>query len=791
MIVHHLKSILRQFRRYKFYTGLNVLGLSSGLTICLLIGVYVVHELDYDRFHVDTERIFRLVVKTDFYGEKTIAVISEKAGPVLLEDYPELQNVVRVKHRRQVVLKVDNQLTSIDDAIYADRDFFKLFSFSILSGDPARAIARPGTVVLTRQLAFQLFGDIDPMGRICQIDHKSYEVTGVVDNPPSTSHLQFSLVASMATLEPGLRYNDWTRFAMSTYLKFLPDADIESFKRKILCLSGTAQKPDPGWQEYHLQSIYNIHLEPEIMWDNSTHMDQKMLMIWLLLGAGVLAMAVINYINLSTARIASRVPEVGVRKVLGAKQSNLTQHFLTESLVITLCAFIISLIAAWFMLPVLQQVSGVAVNFSRFFQPLNLFLMAVLWLFTGFAAGCYPAMVLTAFTPISALKYRMDSKRSSALRKILVVVQFALTIILVISTLIIHSQLKYMRERPLGFDKYQKLILPFPYEGGSRFDPLAVKSAFMELAAIKGATLSRGVPGYDMDYASGMRVDQSDGDNRIRIYHMEVDKDFTLIYKLQRVAGTIAGPDVGVAPEQGIFVNEALVKAMGWTTSNDAVGQYLKTGHFSVPVVIAGVFKDFHFAGLQQEIDPVIMAYWPEMTSVLTLQVDIEALQDIRHLLENIWKNHFPAYPYPAFFLDANFNSYYDKEEKVGQALTGVSILGILIAGMGLLGLAAFLTSSRKKEIGIRKVLGASSYQVTWLLSREFFRWVAVANVAAWPLAWWLMRKWLNGFAYRTSVTVTPFIIASCMALSIALLAVSFLTWRSATANPSVSIDSL
>lgn len=784
MLRQHLKSILRHLLRHRLHSVLNILGLAAGLSVCLVIGLFVLNEVDFDRFHAEGERIFRLVNEAEFYGLKTLAPTSEKAGPLLRRTYPEVETVVRLSRADGRIIGLGDRLIKSDHVLYADEDFFRLFSFPLFAGDPDRVLVRPHTAVLTRSMAGNLFGDKQALGETFTIDREMFEVTGIAADPPSATHLGFAVVASMATLEPELSYNDWTRFSMFTYVRLRSGTDVSAFEARIRDFSGQTKRVPDRPLHFKLQPLHRIHMEPGLMWDRQTAADPRMLALWSILGLAVLAMAVINFVNLSTARAASRAHEVGMRKLLGASRHRLAMRFLLESLFLSLLGLAAAGLFARMLLPLLHRISGTAPEFSRLFRGESLLFLAALWLITGLAAGAYPAAVMTVFPPLAATKQRMGPRRGHAFRSVLVIVQFGLTIALLVSTFVLRGQIDYMRSRPLGFEPKQKIILPLPFKALKDRDRPAIKSAFASHPAVEGAALSRGVPGRNMDYAGGRKAESPEDSPRVRIYHMHVDEDFRRLYGIERIAGSGPGPDERISPGQGVFVNQALVRAMGWADPEEAVGRHLRTGHFSRPVLIAGVVRDFHFTGLQEAVGAVMMTYQPQSANTLTLQADTARLAELRPFLERTWRRQFPDFPLEMFFLNEDFNRHYRREENVGRALGGFSLLGVLIACLGLLGLAAFLTEQRTREVGIRKVLGASAPNVVWLLSSDFLKWVAAANLLAWPLAWWAMRRWLDGFAFRLKLTPAPFAAAAALTLLVAAATVSFQTLRAAQRDP-------
>jgi len=782
MLPVQFRAAFRHLAKKRFHTTVSLLSLTLGLSVCLLVGLIVFHEMSYDRFHVAGDRIFRVTVETDFYGKKTLAPTSEKVGPALVASFPELASVVRLKRVPRAVVGANREVMRQEQAFYADSQFFGLFTFPLLAGDPDRALTRPGTVVLTASQATRLFGCTDVLGRCITLNGQSMEITGVAEDPPRKGHLQFQILASMATLEPSMRYNDWTAYSSMTYVKLRSDADIALLSQKVKGLSGNHR------QAYGFQPLHRIHLEAHLMWDWFPAAKLSTLWLWGLLAVVVLMLSILNYVNLSTAGASARAPDVAMHKVLGARRCQLVMRFMAETLIMVSMGLLLALLLVCLALPAVRELTGLRISFLLILKPLRLAGVLGLGVVTGGVAGVYPAVMLMRHSVTGLIKRERRAVQGGALRRVLVVAQFGITIALLSSLLMMRHQIQYMRQQPLGFEMRQRLVLPLPESMQQGGDVIALKAECAAVAGVKGATLSRGVPGFPMDYASGNRADAPAGAKRMRIYHQEIDKDFLALYGLKRIAGTLPGPEHGVAPESGVLVNEALVRSLGWPSPEAAVGQRLCTGHFEEGVPIVGVIQDFHFTGLQSEIGPMVLAFWPEMTRFLTLQYVQDSPASVIPALKKIWEEHFPSQPFRYYILKQKFNNYYKQEESMARAMAVYAALAMVIALLGLLGLTVFLTAQRTKEVGIRKVLGASRLTVLWLLSRDYLNSVVLANVLAWPLAWFAVSRWMTLFASRAGVAVGPFVVAGLASLLIAWLGVSLVVWRAVCANPATII---
>ncbi|MCJ7580810.1 MAG: FtsX-like permease family protein, partial [Candidatus Aminicenantes bacterium] len=539
---------------------------------------------------------------------------------------------------------------------------------------------------------------------------------------------------------------------------------------------------------YSLQPLAGIHLNSHIRYETEPSGNPVNLYIFFFVGLFILIIACLNFMNLSTARSASRGKEVGLRKVVGAQKRQLISQFMGESLFIGILSLGLALLTAWMVIPLLNRLSGISLNFEEIFSPLILIMIFAGVVLVGIVSGFYPALVLSSFRPAQTLKGLMNAgSRNYTLRNVLVVVQFSISVFLIIGTLFMFKQFNFMKDQHLGFDKEQKLVLPL--RGGIDIQEnfRDIKNVFSNHPTINGVTISSSVPGRPVSNYGVKLVGEEDEKNQ-SMFHAYFDPDFIPIYGIELLSGRAFQEEMSTDFMGTFLINEAAVKAFGWTSPEEALGKRIQTGHGGRINPIIGVTKDFHYRGLQSAVEPLVMEYLPWTFRYITLSIDISNLKETMSFAESQWKTVFPNNPFESFFLDTDFDLQYRGDEQVGQIFSVFTVLGLFIACLGLLGLASFTTESRTKEIGIRKVLGASVPGIAMMLSKQFTKWVLVANCIAWPLAYYFLHQWMKSFAYSAKLGILTFLVSGILVLFLALVTVSFQTIRAATANPSDSL---
>ncbi|MFC1564750.1 FtsX-like permease family protein, partial [candidate division KSB1 bacterium] len=665
---------------------------------------------------------------------------------------------------------------------------FDMFSIPVIRGSHDAIVTRPFTIALTESMVEKYFGNDDPIGKIINANQTDYEITAVIKDPQRNTHMKYNFIASM-DLDAGNKWRreGWTLTVFYTYLKLRPEVDIISLENDI----NTILKSKPGqlgdeWY-YFLQPVKDLHLKSDLLYEFQPPGNPKYLYIFSIIGIFILLIAAVNFINLTTARSTSRAKEVGMRKVIGARKKQLIRQFLGESMMISLIAVIFAFCLVWLFLPMLSGLTGIEYINKDLINSVVIGGLLIIACVIGIGAGIYPAFLLSGFRPVMTLKGIFRTTGGIELRKYLVVFQFAISVLLIISTLIVYYQLSFMKNTYLGFDKEQKLVIPVRFTDDNH---ASVKNEFLQHNNITGATASYTVPGRG-NQTLGVTLEGGSRPMGAVFYQLTVDYDFISEYNLEITEGKGFVKDKTGDPSKVCMVNETGVKLLGFDNDADIIGRIIRVGSFSNFLRIIGVLNDFHYRGLQQKIDPLVFVL-PQSEygglRTLTLTVDTQNLPETLEFVENKWKdlNLGPIFSYS--FLDEEFDSLYRTEERVGQIFSTFTALGLFIAFLGLFGLALFTAEQRTKEIGIRKTLGATIMSIIQLLTKEFVKWVAVGIIIAFPAAYFAMDLWLQNFAYRIEIGWLPFAASAALAILLSIITVSFHAIKSATANP---VDSL
>jgi len=789
MLKNYFKVAFRTLRKQKLYGAINVVGLGLGIACCVLIAAYVWDETRYDRFHDNADRIQRLRVERFAAdgSEELTAMASPPMAPAALETFPEIETMVRIRKAGSVFVQHGETRLYESGAIWADSTFFEVFDgFRLLRGNPATALAEPYTVVLTASTVQRYFGDADPMGATIEFDGLDLTVSGVVADPPPTSHFSFDFIGSFATQiseRSPSAFSNWWNLGYYTYLLLHPEADADALAADIHELPRLYipdQEDDSGYRQFlYLQPLTAIHLTSHFAGEFET--NGRMAYVWAFgaIALFILLLAVINFMNLATARAAERAGEVGMRKTLGAGRGQLAFQFLGESVLYALAALVVALALIQLAVPLFNTLAGkaVAVSYASWLLPgLVAFALVV-----GLLAGSYPAFVLSGFEPVAVLKGQRTPKGHGArLRKGLVVFQFAVSIVLVVGALVVGQQLRYMQSQNLGFDKERLVAVSF--EGAESVESSlgAFRDALVETPAIRSVTFSNAVPGRPMPTNVIAREPGMTEAGQTFIV-LPIEYDFVETYGLELTAGRSFDP--ARVDTSSFILNETALRRLGFASPQEALGVEL-TRQFGDTRTVVGVVEDFHIAGLQEPIRPVVLYLRPAWCDYATLNVRTEDLPAALAGLQTAWNRFAPDRPLDYFFLDQDFAGQYEAEQRVASVVRLFTGLALVIACLGLLGLVAFTTQQRTKEIGVRKVLGASVGSVVALLSKDFVKLVLAGFVLAAPFAWFAMERWLDGFAYRTDLGPGVFVLAGGLALTVALLTVSAHALRAATTDP-------
>jgi putative ABC transport system permease protein len=793
MLKNYLKIALRNFQRHKGYSFINIAGFAVGMAVCLMILAYVRFELSYDIYHKDGDRIYRIAqdIRTQT-SNRLFAAVSPMVALTLKTEFPQVENAARALPTGPRLVKQEEKIFYESHFMFADQELFDVLTIPLKWGDPKEALTRPQTLVISERIALKYFGRDNPVGNTLEIDQREFEITGVAVNHPENTHLKYDLIASMETLANWSEMTNWYSTMFYTYLKVRPNVNMEEFSQQVVHLADKYVEerlaPRGVSYNYFLQSLSGIHLHSPIRYDVEPSGNSAYVYIFSFVGFFILLIACLNFMNLATARSACRAKEVGLRKVVGAQKLQLVSQFLGESLLVSLLSLGLAMLIAKLTIPIVTRMTGITLNFSQLLAPLVLIALIGGSILVGLATGIYPALVLSAFRPVATLKGILGrNSRGFAFRTLLVVFQFVISVILISGTLVMSSQFDFMKNQHLGFKKEQKLILPL--RGGISITENyeAVKDQFSQHVGITGATASSSVPGRSLSSFSISIVGEDD--ERVQdMYHLFFDHDFIPDYEIEIMAGRAFLKDMSTDIRGAFLINEAAVTAFGWSSPDEALGKRLRTGFGGRINPIIGVTKNFHYRGLQSEVEPLIMEFQPDIFRCITLSIDISYVKESLAFIESQWKTLFAGKPYESFFLDTDFDRQYRADEQVGRIFGIFTILGLFIACLGLLGLASFTAESRTKEIGIRKVLGASVMGIVFMLSKQFTKWVLLANCLAWPVAYYIMSRWLKNFAYRADINIFIFVVSGLLVLGVALLTVSFQSIRAATADPADSL---
>ena len=781
MLKNYLTIALRTLRRHKGYAFINIAGLAGGLAVCLVIGLFVQFKLSYDRFHPNADRVYRLYQINETRG--AMARTPPGIAQALETALPEIERASVVRLSRRRLFHHNGEPLFINDVVTADDHFFAVFPYPLLRGDPQTALAGPGRLVLTRSQALTLFGDADPIGQILTYENReNLEITGIVADPPGNAHFRFNALRSLSEKERATRYGgsvNWPFFGSYTYLLLHEGVDPAGLAAKIVAFEEAADKPEyvKGSAQLALLPVTRLHLHSKFVDEIAPTSDVRYLYLFSAIGLMILLIACVNYMNLATARSARRAREVGIRKVVGAERGQLIRQFLSESMLTCLLALPLALLLVEVALPLVNTLTGEPLRLDYANEGEILLALTGLVLLVGFVSGCYPALFLSAFRPTGVLKgYSPGLRRGGLrLRRILVVFQFTATVAFLIGTAVVHLQLDYIQTKRLGFDQ-EHVVTIQSSALADHYEPF--KQMLLESAHVKAVT-SGAPPGIGWRLMSQQITDPETQEQHWMDY-LRVDHAYLETLGLKLVAGRSFSPDFPSDADESIILSQAAARQFG--IADDPIGQRIENG-FDASTVI-GIVEDFHNTSLYEPIRPIVIGLRPGFNTVALVRLTPGDFAQKRAVLEQAWVRFVPERPLPFAFLDEQIEQHYHAEERFAQVFDLFSALAVLIACLGLFGLAAFTAEQRTKEIGIRKVFGATVSGIVLLLSKDFARLVLVAIVLAAPLAFLAMNRWLETFAYRIDISWPIFLAVGLAALAVALLTVGYQSIRAALTDP-------
>jgi len=791
MIKNYFKVAIRNLLRNRIFSFINIMGLAVGMTACFLIFQYVRFESGYDAFHSRADRIYRVVgdIKTPT-GTISTGLTVTPVGPNLIKDFPEVEDAVRLWRDGILVHKGDVKFQE-RSAVFADSSFFKIFDFPLLRGDKRTALTEPMSVVLSETAVKKYFGGTDPLGQKIQITGAALNatITGVMKDLPGNSQIQTDMLVSMSSWKPvygrPMQDSEWTNHNYFTYILLQPHTDAKAFEKK---LPGFMQRHDGAeadklqmWETLSLEPLRDVYLKSTR--DGFVQGNIHNVYIFSIVAIFILLIACINFINLTTARSATRAKEVGVRKVVGAAKIQLAGQFIGESVIICWMAFVLTLLLASLTLPLFNQLAGKVISPGLFANPTDIAGLFLLSTFIGIAAGIYPSLVLSAFRPVSVLKGRFAaSTQGLLLRKGLVVFQFTVSIVLIVGTIVVNAQLKYMRNKDLGFSKDQEMVIFTNYDKNKD----TFKQSLSSIPGVLSTTYSSNVPGGGYVSSYSEVENRTGGMQKCILDNYFVDFDFIRQYDLTIIAGRAFLKGYSTDSTRAMIINESAVAMLGYASPKEALGR--KFSQNGRQGTIIGVVRDFNYVSLHDNVRPFNLRIEPYGFGNISIKVATANLPETIKAIGNSWDHTIPNRPFEYSFLDEKFNHQYDTDTRFGNLFLNFSILAIIISCMGVLGLASFSTFQRTKEIGVRKVLGASISSIVQLLSIDFIRLVLLAFLIASPIGWYIMHNWLRGFAYSITITWRVFALAGGLALLIVFTTISYQAIKAAFANPVKSL---
>ncbi len=797
MLSNYIKIALRNILKYKFFSAINIFGMTVGVTSCLLIILYISNELSYDQFHKDADRIYQIGLHGKIGGQDVmVANTCPPMAATLAHDFPEVESTMRIYQWSQPVFRNGPKIFTENQVYYVDSNFFDFFGFKLREGDVKEVLKAPNTLVLTDRMAKKYFGEENPMGKLLVIggENKTFKVTGIAENPPGNAHFAFDFLISAESTE-NLKRTIWLNNFMFTYLKLRPNTSIAEVEKKFIPMvekyigpemgkfMGTSLqklKESGGSFGYYTTNVKDIHLHSVSQGDIQPGGNIMYVYFFSGIGLFIILIACINFMNLSTARSSGRAKEVGLRKAMGSLRGQMIRQFLAESMIYSFTAVVLALIGSYFLLPYFNTLSGKELGMEVFASPVFVTGIFALIIFVGIVAGSYPAFYLTSFSAVEVLKGKVRAgMKSKGIRSFLVVFQFSLSIFLIIFTVVVYQQIQFMQEKNLGIDKNNVLILADTDGLGNNKE--AFRNALtQQTGVVKVSYTNNSFPG--VNNTTVFKTAESDQDHIMGLYNADYDHQEVMRFELTE--GRYFSKDYP-SDSSGILINEAAAKEFGFQNpigeeiifSDNGPKRHLK---------VIGVIRNFNFESFKSEVRPM---------SIMLAQNNGSALiryegnsSDLVERVDKVWKQYAPNEPFEYTFLDQNFDRLFRTEQRMGQLFSIFSGLTILIACLGLFALAAFSSEQRTKEIGIRKSMGASVLSLTVLLSKEFTKLVIIAFIPASALAWYISSTWLKGFAYRIDINPLVFLISGLAAIAIAWLTVSYQSVKAAAANP---VDSL
>ncbi|MBE9462197.1 ABC transporter permease [Dyadobacter subterraneus] len=819
MLGNYLKISRRNLWKSKGSSAINIFGLAMGIAACFFIFQYVYFESTYDQFHKNAANIYRVPIS--YPGSESVtpatATNHPAVGPAMKADFPEVADFTRLASVSLFMpaytlsykdAKGGEKIYNEDNMYLADASFFNVFSYPLISGDRKTCLTEPNSIVISASTAKKYFGDTDPLGKMLDMNGSMLEkVTGVFKDIPDNSHIKFDMLVSFSSIKPNYGYDDWSRAEFYNYVVLAPGTDVKKLEAKFPAFIekylGTRMKELNLRLSFHLQPITDIHLYSNYLKEAEANGSEKEVSLLSIIGIFILFIAWINYINLSTAKSVERAKEVGLRKVVGAEKSQLITQFLTESFIINLFALIVAFAVIFCCTPFFNDFIGKDITTDFFSdglggKPIFWFSVLLFFLVGALLVGAYPAFVLSSFLPVRVLKgLKTHPGGGISMRRVLVSFQFILSITLIASTVVIFQQFNFMRNGKLGYQKDQVVIVKTPVvKGEAMFNALHFfKNEILNINSVKDATATTDIPGHMIRFRKSVRRVNQDKRHNFETYLMEIDQNFVPTYQIELIAGkNLIGSDSSKLDSTGstkVLINEELAKMLGYKSPEEAINQEIVfTWGDDVNCKIGGVMKNFHQRSLKEKFDP-ILCYSPSINDWRYLSIKLNAKNAAQSLsqVEKLYHKTFPGSPFEYFFLDEYFNRQYEADSQLSNIFILFSMLAIIIACLGLLGLSSFVIKLRTKEIGIRKVLRASVVGLLILVSKDFIKMVCVASAISTPVIYYLSNAWLKNYAFHITPGISVFIIPPVLLLTLTLIIICTQSLKTTLTNPVKSLS--
>src|SRR5450432_1467544 len=792
MIKNLLLIALRNFRKDKWYSLLNILGLTLGITFSLFLIFYIKDELSYDRYHEKADRIYRIVSYIQERDKKTDWTLTQlPLAATLKKDFPEVEQSARFQGRERTLFKNGTNEFYETKVYYADSTVFNIFTYQFIEGNAAHALNEPNSIVISKTLAEKYFGKTPAVGKTLKTVYDLYRVTAVIEDVPKNSHLIFDMLISASSLLKGNQngQDNWGNFNNFTYVLLKPGTSADAFNKKLLPMYDKYMAPIFAQfnikMQYGVQPITAIHLHSNLEREPEELGNMSYIWIFSAVAFFMLLIACINYMNLTTARSARRAKEIGIRKVAGSTKSQLISQFLSESLLTACVSVMLSVALVLVFMGMFNALAGKSFSIATLLQPFNILLLIGIILFTGLVGGSYPAFYLASFQPVSILKGSLSKASGNVnLRRTLVVLQFSISMIMLICTWIVYAQLAYLRKKDVGYNKEQVMMVTINTGEDERSKIFAMNNEFRNLPGVKVVGTGNNYPGSPGIGLNLFTVQTNTGHTDKGINCYGIDENYFKALNIPVVKGrNFSGPADTL---HSIMVNESMVKHFAW---DNAIGKRVTfpgdtSNHY---LEVVGVVKDFNQKSLYNPIEPLLFFYSPN-SNIIQVKLNPGNTQASIAKAETVWKKYFPQLPFEYKFLDNDFNSQYEADQKRGKIFASFSVITILKTCLGLLGLTAFTTQQKQKEISMRRVLGASITQVVTLITRNYLWLSLISACIAFPVAWYFMSKWLKLFEYKEALSPIPFILSALVIVITAAITSAYYATRAALTSPATTL---